>query len=66
MEEAGLDLYNPKRRWIYCAFGAVSQDLEDEELRRAVYSSRPIWVKVIGIDWDVKETSDDANSLESG
>ena len=38
MEEAGLDLHNPTRRCIYCAFGAVSQDLEDDELRRAVYS----------------------------
>lgn len=38
MEEAGLDLHNSTRRCIYCAFGAVSQDLEDEELRRAVYS----------------------------
>ncbi|KAI4206281.1 MAG: hypothetical protein LQ346_001177 [Caloplaca aetnensis] len=38
MEEAGLDLHNPTRRCIYCAFGAASQDLEDEELRRAVYS----------------------------
>ncbi len=38
MEEAGLDLHNPTRRCIYCAFGSVSQDLEDEELRRAVYS----------------------------
>ena len=38
MEEAGLDLHNPTRRCIYCAFGAISQDLEDDELRRAVYS----------------------------
>jgi len=38
MEEAGLDLHNSTRRCIYCAFGAASQDLEDEELRRAVYS----------------------------
>lgn len=38
MEEAGLDLHSPTRRCIYCAFGAVSQDLEDEGLRRAVYS----------------------------
>ena len=38
MEEGGLDLHNPTRRCIYCAFGATSQDLEDEELRRAVYS----------------------------
>ena len=38
MEEAGLDLHNSTRRCIYCAFGAVSLDLEDEELRRAVYS----------------------------
>ncbi|KAI4225882.1 MAG: hypothetical protein L6R36_003590 [Xanthoria steineri] len=38
MEEAGLDLHNATRRCIYCAFGAASQDLEDEELRRAVYS----------------------------
>ncbi|CAO1598697.1 hypothetical protein XANCAGTX0491_002457 [Xanthoria calcicola] len=38
MEEAGLDLHNATRRCIYCAFGAASQDLEDEELRQAVYS----------------------------
>ncbi|KAL8962305.1 MAG: hypothetical protein Q9193_001272 [Seirophora villosa] len=38
MEEAGLDLHSPTRRCIYCAFGAASQNLEDEELRRAVYS----------------------------
>ena len=38
MEEAGLDLQNPTRRCIYCAFGSTSQDLEDEELRRGVYS----------------------------
>ena len=38
MEEAGFDLHNPTRRCIYCAFGAISQDLEDDELRRAVYS----------------------------
>ena len=38
MEEAGLDLHNPTRRCIYCAFGVVSQDFEDEELRRVVYS----------------------------
>ncbi|KAL9633193.1 MAG: hypothetical protein Q9164_004845 [Protoblastenia rupestris] len=38
MEEAGLELHNPTRRCIYCAFGAVSQDLEDDDLRRAVYS----------------------------
>jgi hypothetical protein len=38
MEEGGLDLHNPTRRCIYCAFGAVSQDLEDEELRKAVFS----------------------------
>ena len=38
MEEAGLDLHNPTRRCIYCAFGAISQDLEDDELRRAVYT----------------------------
>ena len=38
IEEAGLDLHNATRRCIYCAFGAVSQDLENEELRRAVYS----------------------------
>ncbi len=38
MEEGGMDLHNPTRRCIYCAFGAVSQNLEDEELRRAVYA----------------------------
>ncbi|KAI9668915.1 MAG: hypothetical protein M1829_005227 [Trizodia sp. TS-e1964] len=38
MEEAGPDLFNPTRRCIYCAFGAASRDLEDEELRKAVYS----------------------------
>jgi hypothetical protein len=38
LEEAGLDFHNATRRCIYCAFGAASQDLEDEELRRAVYS----------------------------
>lgn len=38
MEEAGLDLHNPTRQCIYLAFGAVNQDLEDEEKRRAVYS----------------------------
>ncbi|KAK0511966.1 hypothetical protein JMJ35_005094 [Cladonia borealis] len=38
MEEASFDLHNPTRRCIYCAFGAISQDLEDDELRRAVYS----------------------------
>ena len=38
MEEAGLDLHNLTRQCIYCAFGAVSQNLEDEELKRAVYS----------------------------
>ena len=38
LEEAGMDFHNATRRCIYCAFGAVSQDLEDEELRRAVYS----------------------------
>lgn len=38
MEEGGLDLHNPTRRCIYCAFGPVSQDLEDEELRKAVFS----------------------------
>jgi hypothetical protein len=37
MEEAGPDLYNPTRRCVYCAFGAASQDLEDDELKRAVY-----------------------------
>ncbi|KAH0559169.1 hypothetical protein GP486_004293 [Trichoglossum hirsutum] len=37
MEEAGLDLHNLTRRCIYCAFGAVSQDLGDDELRGAVY-----------------------------
>jgi hypothetical protein len=36
MEEAGPDLHNPTRR-CYCAFGAASQDLEDDELRKAVY-----------------------------
>lgn len=38
MEEAGPDLYNPTRRCVYCAFGAASQDLEDDELRKAVYA----------------------------
>lgn len=38
MEEGGLDLHNLTRRCIYCAFGPVSQDLEDEELRKAVFS----------------------------
>lgn len=38
MEEAGRDLDNATRRCIYCAFGPASRDLEDEELRRAVYS----------------------------
>lgn len=37
MDEAGLELHNPTRRCIYCAFGAASQNLEDEELRTAVY-----------------------------
>ena len=37
LEEAGLDLHNATRRCIYCAFGAVSQDLENEELRKAIY-----------------------------
>jgi hypothetical protein len=37
MEEAGPDLYNPTRRCVYCAFGAASQDLEDDELRKAVF-----------------------------
>lgn len=37
MEEAGPDLYNTTRRCVYCAFGAASQDLEDDELRKAVY-----------------------------
>ncbi|KAF8451453.1 hypothetical protein BDZ91DRAFT_809507 [Kalaharituber pfeilii] len=37
MDEAGLDLHNPTRRCIYCAFGAASQNLEDDELRKAVY-----------------------------
>lgn len=37
LEEAGLDLHSATRRCIYCAFGAVSQDLEDEELRKAIY-----------------------------
>ena len=53
MEEAGLELHNPTRRCIYCAFGAVSQDLEDEELRRAVYSEviQPL-EKLLGrFDW---------------
>ncbi|KAL8940141.1 MAG: hypothetical protein Q9211_002415 [Gyalolechia sp. 1 TL-2023] len=38
MEEVGLDLDNLTRRCIYCAFGAASQGLDDDELRRAVYS----------------------------
>jgi hypothetical protein len=38
MEEAGPDLYNPTRRCIYCAFGAASQNLEDDELKKAVYA----------------------------
>lgn len=38
MEEAGPDLYNPTRRCVYCAFGAASQDLEDDELRKAVFA----------------------------
>jgi hypothetical protein len=37
MEEAGPDLYNPTRRCVYCASGAASQDLEDDELRKAVF-----------------------------
>lgn len=37
LEEGGLDLHNITRRCIYCAFGAASQDLNDQELRRAVY-----------------------------
>ncbi|WEW57129.1 hypothetical protein PRK78_002589 [Emydomyces testavorans] len=37
LEEGGLELHNITRRCIYCAFGAASQDLNDEELRRAVY-----------------------------
>ncbi|KAL8864939.1 MAG: hypothetical protein Q9198_009554 [Flavoplaca austrocitrina] len=36
-EEAGLDLDNATRRCIYCAIGAASCNLEDEELRQAVY-----------------------------
>jgi hypothetical protein len=37
LEEGGLDLHNLTRRCVYCAFGATSQDLNDQELRRAVY-----------------------------
>ena len=37
LEEGGLDLHNVTRRCIYCAFGAASQDLNDKELRCAVY-----------------------------
>lgn len=37
MDEAGIELHNPTRRCIYCAFGAASQSLEDDELRKAVY-----------------------------
>ena len=36
MDEAGPDLHDPTRRCIYCAFGAASQNLEDDELRKAV------------------------------
>ena len=36
MDEAGPDLHDPTRRCIYCAFGASSQNLEDDELRKAV------------------------------
>ena len=36
MEEAGAPLYTLTRRCIHCAFGAASQDLENEELRKAV------------------------------
>ena len=38
MDEAGLDLHNPTRRCIYCAFGAASLNLEDDELQKAVYN----------------------------
>jgi hypothetical protein len=37
LEDGGLELHNITRRCIYCAFGAASQDLNDKELRRAVY-----------------------------
>lgn len=37
LEEGGLDLHNLTRRCIYCAFGAASQDLNNEELQRAIY-----------------------------
>ncbi|KAI9652014.1 MAG: hypothetical protein M1831_007255 [Alyxoria varia] len=37
LEEGGLDLHNITWRCIYCAFGSASQDLNDKELRRAVY-----------------------------
>lgn len=37
MDQAGLELHSPTRRCIYCAFGAASQNLEDDELRKAVY-----------------------------
>ena len=38
LEAGGLELHNPTRRCIYCAFAADSQDLENEELRRAVFN----------------------------
>jgi hypothetical protein len=37
LEDGGLELHNITRRCIFCAFGAASQDLSDEELRRGVY-----------------------------
>ena len=36
LEEGGIDLDNVTRRCVYCAFGAASQDLNDEEFQRAV------------------------------
>ncbi|KAI9888339.1 MAG: hypothetical protein M1814_000570 [Vezdaea aestivalis] len=37
LEEAGLDLHSLTRRCIYCAFGPPSQNLENAELKDAIW-----------------------------
>ncbi|KAJ6036185.1 hypothetical protein N7540_000464 [Penicillium herquei] len=37
LEDGGMDLHNITRQCIFCAFGALSQDLRDDGLRRAIY-----------------------------
>ncbi|KAJ5691359.1 hypothetical protein N7488_012094 [Penicillium malachiteum] len=37
LEDGAIDLYSITQRCIFCAFGALSQDLRDDGLRRAIY-----------------------------